>query len=226
MPAHDDSSIPTPARRGWIGLGWLLAVAVLGVAPAVWACTTDPECDDGVACSVPDLCVAGECVVGGGGDSDGDGLCDADDETDLPLAVSKITMRRDTTRPGLDNSSVKAKGFFITSPPDDVFDPLAGFTVRAQEALGTDVSRTYLPIDCVTTPTRIKCKSADKTLRAVFKPVPQTPQVFQYNLKMKNFGLEGPFLEPLTLTITQAGSVVDRSGTVSDCVLTKVGQLL
>jgi hypothetical protein len=202
---------------------WLLVVAALVAAPAAWACTSDPECDDGVACSIPDACVAGECVAGGGGDSDADGLCDADDDSDLPLSATKITMRRDTTRPGLDNSSVKANGFFITAPPSDVFDPLAGFTVRAREALGTDVSRTYLPIDCVQTPSRVKCKSVDKTLRAVFKPVPLTPQVFQFKLKMKNFGLEGPFLEPVTLSITQTGSVVDRSGTVSDCVLTKVG---
>jgi parallel beta-helix repeat protein len=37
------------------------------------------SCNSGDTCSVPDTCQAGACVAGGGGDTDGDGICDLDD---------------------------------------------------------------------------------------------------------------------------------------------------
>src|SRR5439155_946386 len=50
------------------------------------ACTQSDTCAGGrcdtgsrIACSVPDSCQGGTCVEGGGGDRDGDHICDADD---------------------------------------------------------------------------------------------------------------------------------------------------
>src|SRR5262249_49088792 len=48
------------------------------------SCTAVPKpngtaCSSGDTCSIPDTCQSGTCVAGGGGDTDGDGLCNADD---------------------------------------------------------------------------------------------------------------------------------------------------
>ncbi|MFN2426002.1 MAG: hypothetical protein ABR587_06105 [Candidatus Binatia bacterium] len=45
-------------------------------------------CDDGDLCSITDSCQAGACAAGGGGDSDFDGTCDADDL--CPVNAPKI----------------------------------------------------------------------------------------------------------------------------------------
>src|SRR5690242_527830 len=50
-----------------------LAAALTGRA---LACSTDADCDNGDVCSVPDTCVAGICLLGGGGDVNGDLVCD------------------------------------------------------------------------------------------------------------------------------------------------------
>jgi hypothetical protein len=47
-------------------------------------CAADPLsdgtiCNDGDTCSIPDQCQGGVCIAAGGGDTDDDGICDADD---------------------------------------------------------------------------------------------------------------------------------------------------
>src|SRR5207249_485453 len=45
------------------------------------AVTDGTPCNaSGATCSTPDACQGGFCRAGGGGDTDGDGLCDADDD--------------------------------------------------------------------------------------------------------------------------------------------------
>jgi hypothetical protein len=47
--------------------------------PLCVSCTQNSDCNNGDSCSVPDTCVMGVCVLGGGGDTDLDGHCDASD---------------------------------------------------------------------------------------------------------------------------------------------------
>jgi hypothetical protein len=36
-------------------------------------------------------------------------------------------------------------------------------------------------------------------------------------------GLDGPFTEPVAVTLTEAGTAIDRAGLVSDCILLITG---
>jgi hypothetical protein len=71
----------------------VLWVAAPGLTRLASGCTIDADCDNSDTCSVPDLCVSGSCVLGGGGDSDGDLICDAEFNPDADLAVSKVVAK-------------------------------------------------------------------------------------------------------------------------------------
>ncbi len=47
--------------------------------PLCVSCTQNSDCNNGDSCSVTDTCVMGVCTLGGGGDTDLDGTCNADD---------------------------------------------------------------------------------------------------------------------------------------------------
>src|SRR5262249_43016176 len=47
--------------------------------PLCVSCTQNSDCSNGDSCSIPDTCVMGVCVLGGGGDTDLDGVCNAND---------------------------------------------------------------------------------------------------------------------------------------------------
>ena len=62
----------------------LTAQCNIGVCEEPGHCIAEPLpdgsiCDDGDTCSIPDRCQAGVCIAGGGGDTDEDTICDADD---------------------------------------------------------------------------------------------------------------------------------------------------
>jgi hypothetical protein len=194
-----------------------LALALHGMPPAL-ACPGDSDGDG--TCDADDNCP--DVANPDQADLDADDVGDACDAADAELDVTKIRLRRNASTNG-DKSSIKAQGFFFTAPPTDVFDPLAGFAVRVQDGIGLDVSRAFTGASCVAVGTRTKCKSADKSLQAIFRPLPSAPQVVQYGLVLKRLGLAGPFNGPLSVTITQTGTVIDRAGSVTDCVLKITG---
>lgn len=234
-------------RTGQLMLGCGLLLTALG-ARGVLACTTDAECDDGIVCNGVERCDldALSCEPGSPlPDGDGDGLCDAVDNCpgvsnpaqadldgdavgdacdpgDAQLSLTKIVLRRNSAGNG-DKSAVKAEGFFLTNPPGDVFNGLAGFTVRVTDVLGLDVSRSFAPADCISAGGKVKCKTADRALKGTIKPLRDTPQVLQFSFVLKRLGLAGPFFGPVTMTITESSTVIDRSGDIIDCILKLTG---
>lgn len=212
---------PTFIPRPRVVLAALLATALVAL-PAM-ACIDDPECDDGDACTGVETCQAGTCQPGTPlPDLDEDGDCDLTDEADAVLTITKIRLRRNSATRG-DKSSIRAIGFFVTDPPTDTFDPGAGFSVHVEDGIGLDVTRSFSAAECSTSGSKTKCKSADRSLQAFWKPLSGTPQVFQFNLVLRRMGLPGPFNGPVQLTVTQAGTDVDRHGVVTDCVLKITG---
>lgn len=223
------------------------SVALASAVAMAVACTTDAECADGDACNGIETCNTSTMMCEPGlplPDGDGDGACDAADncpadanpdqqdtdgdgagdtcdDTDASLSITKITLRRNTGGQG-DKSSVKAKGFFVTTPPGDVFTSAGGFRVRVRDGIGLDVSRTFASGDCVVVGGKTKCKTADRALRASFKPLSDTPTVIQFSLVLKRLGLTGPFTGPVSLDLAQANGT-DRNGQITDCLLKLLG---
>jgi hypothetical protein len=239
--------IPTPLAQVLIAV---VTCAALVTARAAWACTTDAECDDGDSCSVADTCVSGACVSGGGGDTDGDGVCELDDtcpgvanptqidldgdglgnacdDTDAPLnvIVFKVQGRRNPTNP---NGRMFAKGDFIVLPPYDQLSLTGGLLLRVKDQLGLDASFTWAPGDCQTTGAgAIKCKDATRKRKAIIKPLEADPRIYRYAFRLKRLDVSGPFLEPVVVTITTGPATLvlgtDRVGDITDCATTNRG---
>lgn len=208
-----------PRRRA--ALATLLAAVLLAAGPAA-ACVTDAECDDGDACTGTETCDAGVCQPGTPlPDLDEDGDCDLTDPADAVLSITKIRLRRNSASQG-DKSSIKATGFFVTEPPSDTFDPRNGFSVRVVDGVGLDISRSFAAADCQAAGLKTKCKTPDRALQAVWKPL-ATPEVIRFSLVLRKLGLPGPFNGPVELTVTEAGTSIDRHGIVADCVLKITG---
>jgi hypothetical protein len=224
----------------------LLGSAVIGGAMAVAiACTTDAECTDGNACNGQETCNTSTMMCDPGTplpDGDGDGVCDAADNCpgvsnplqqdadgddlgdacDRQLSITKLTLRRNSAGQG-DKSSIKGKGFFVTTPPSDVFTVTGGFQLRVTDSIALDVVRSFASTDCIVSGAKAKCKTADRALKASFKPLSSTPGVIQFSFVLKRLGLSGSFLDPVSLTITQNGSGIQRTGTVTDCLTKLLG---
>lgn len=134
------------------------------------------------------------------------------------LSLTKLRLRRDSSGQG-DNSAARIQGFFVLTPPD-AFDPANGVTVRFQDAVGTDHTVVWTGAECVTNGTKTKCLAGgEKYVQLLLKPYSKVPQAIQFAVKARKLGLAGPFDGPVTVTMTETGSGVDRIGTITDCVL-------
>lgn len=214
--------------RRLIPLAAACAAVLLAAAPSR-ACVSDAECDDGVTCTLIDTCQAGVCVPGGGGDADGDGLCNAEDncpafanasqadldgddvgdacdanDRELNLVVVKV-MRNVSKTPSKQNGRIFLKGDFLTLD-EASFSASSGFLVRVQDGPGAsllDTTFSWAPSDCQTNSSGvIKCKTPDKRVQAVFNPIKGFPgAAYRFIMKMSRLGLPGPFAEPVTVTI-------------------------
>jgi len=237
-----------PTWMAWVG-AVLLAVAT-PVAQAS-ACVVDAECDDGVACSLPDTCQAGVCVPGGGGDADGDGVCTADDncpafanatqgdldgddvgdacdddDRELNVVIARTRRSINATHP---NGAIILKGDFLRLPPEGPLGVSGGFVVRVEDQIGLDVTFTFPEGECsINTKSRIKCKNADNTRQILLQPLSGTNQEdYRFSAKFSKLSLTGPFFMPVRVTITNGPAIleqgIDRVGSIVDCRQTTLG---
>jgi hypothetical protein len=89
-------------------LACILALGASGPALAQ-PCVQDADLRQRRRLLAADQCVSNSCVLGGGGDLDGDLVPDAELDTTITFELSKVVLRRRTT--GLvDNSSLKGRG--------------------------------------------------------------------------------------------------------------------
>ncbi len=185
------------------------------------------SCDDGVTCSIPDSCQSGAGQGGGGGDTNMNGVCDADDIG--PLSITQIKLKGQKF-PGANNGSISGKGSFPATPPTgDPFDASAGITVRVEDALNADQQYTFSPAECLTKGTvlpqlKIKCKSTDRNSKADFKGQKKLPGAFAWKIKLKRLGMSAPFMAPVTVTVVN-GAGVTRAGSSAACSASGSGDL-
>jgi hypothetical protein len=146
-------------------------------------------------------------------------LASAVPATAAELSVTKVRLRQNSSGQG-DNSVLRMQAFFVTTPPGDVFVPANGVTIRVQDAIATDKSVTWDVADCVAVGGKTKCLGGGaKYVYLQVKPLRGIPEAVAVTMKVRKLNLAGPFDGPVTVTVTETGSGVDRVGTISDCVL-------
>jgi hypothetical protein len=217
----------------WRPVAFILLITFVALSPAgAGACTVDADCDNGDVCSVADVCASGTCVLGGGGDTDANLVCD-DEYSGASINVTRSTLRKRTSSFS-DNSSVRGAGdFVLEGSAVGAFTADDGFSLRVKDVLsevsppgdGIDATVTWLPADCLTNPIKltISCKSADKQSFLKFKPSVVTATQWTLSFKMKRLGnLTGPFFGPVRLVLTHDTSV-HRLDQIDDCRFTKTG---
>ena len=141
----------------------------------------------------------------------------------VELSLTKVRIRQNSANHG-DNSVLRVIGFFVTTPPGDVFDAANGVTVRVQDAIALDRTITWTAADCVQASGKTKCLAGGaKYVSLQTKPLAGIPEAFSVVMKVRNLNLTGPFDGPVTMTLTETGSGVDRTGIITDCVLRVTG---
>lgn len=213
-------------------LGVLLASLVALGTPrvATASCTVDADCDNGDTCSVPDVCQMNTCILGGGGDTNGDFVCDAELD-EITIRVTKLVLRRKTF-PDVDNSSVKGRCDMWTSgSPGGAFTGDNGVAIRIKDELsvtpppgdGVDSTVSFLPSECETTSGgQVRCKGG--TGQATLKVSPRSLASNQYKVSFKLkgvFNLAGPFFGPVRVVISRGNR--HSSDMIQDCKLTDSG---
>lgn len=140
--------------------------------------------------------------TGGGGDTDNDRICDADDNcptvanpdqkdldgdkigdvcdpVDAAMNLTRVDLKRDSGKT-VANGLVRIDGDFITRPPADTLDPNAqGIRVELQDSFRTSLSQVWAAGsgECKP-PTRLgifTCLSADRQARLQLKPLLKPP---------------------------------------------------
>jgi hypothetical protein len=218
--------------------------------PLTGECANQPAPDgtachsgSGVACSVPDTCQGGACVAGGS-DQDGDGVCDADDNcptvanadqhdsdgdgignacdpNDGPLTLVQVSVKANTGRSDA-NGGALVRGRMVATGAD-AFTTSSGVSVRLTDGMTLDTTVGFDARECrLVGGGRIRCRlSSDPSTQVKLRPVRATPGLYKLNVRLSHLALQGPFAGPVTVTITDAGTM-DRVGTMPVCHASKV----
>jgi len=222
--------------------------------PATGLCSSVPLADgtpcgsgSGLACAVPDTCQAGVCVVGGGGDSDADGVCDASDDCvadpdpaqadldgdglgdvcdpdDGPLTVTRAAVRRYPHARSA-NGGVEVRGSF--TPPASgpgAFGAAQGVAVRVTDGLTLDESQAWEAAECRTNRTgrRVLCRATGNPSTQAKLRVRPGGGDMRFTVRLGHLALAAPFGAPVTVALTSDGTI-DRVGTLAACRVLPAG---
>jgi hypothetical protein len=202
-------------------------------APDGTACGTSIN-----GCSATPSCLAGVCAPGGA-DTDGDGICDADDNcpaianvgerdldgdgigdpcdpNDAALAVRQsLLLSQGRSRSHF--TGVNARGTFTVSAPD-VFGTTEGIAVRVNDGASFATSFTWSASECTAQKRgRLLCRSAaDPSTQLKLRPLASAPGVYKYKLRIAHLSVSADIVQPVGVTVTSDGAI-DRVGAAAVC---------
>ena len=197
-------------------------------------------CDDGqfLICSLPDTCQAGVCSPAGGGDLDGDQVCNHDDNcptiananqsdldgdgignicdpVDAKVELGEATLRR-SSDPAQPNGRIALKGTFTMGSDEGPLSDAGGMSVRVTDGLGLDYTATWTAGSCVDSGTMIRCRSGSGWLRGTFWQLPLGDGQYGFSIILHRLDVHGMLQGPVTLDIMH-GDNIDRVGTLDAC---------
>jgi len=200
----------------------------------------DTPCDDGqpVICSLPYTCQEGLCTAGGGdmdgdqvcndddncpsvantnqADLDGDGVGNACDPVDATIALGEARIQHSSEPAQPNDGRIILKGTFQMGPSEGPFSDAAGISVRVQDGLGLDYTVSWSPGRCADSGTRIRCRSGRGWLRGTFWQLPSGPGQYGFYISLSQVDLHGMLQGPVTVDIRH-GDSIDRVGTLDAC---------
>lgn len=206
----------------------LVGLGVPVLAPGVaLGCVNDAECNDGDTCSQPDLCMAGTCLYGGGGDGDANLICDDEFAPGVDLRVTRLRIKV----PAIPNrGGVRGMGDFIDlGSPGGAFTGNEGIAIRVKDALsdvpppsdGIDLTMTFAPGDCTTDTKGVSClRDGGPSARSIarFRRNRLAPEQVRVSFLLRGLDLTRPFFGPIRVIISH-NTDVHRLGQVTDCKL-------
>jgi cysteine-rich repeat protein len=197
-------------------------------------------CDDGqfLICSLPDTCQAGACAPAGGGDLDGDIICDHDDNcpaianpnqsdldgdgignicdpVDASIDVAETMIRR-SSNPVQPNGLIKLRGSAEFGSNEDPFDPNAGLSIRIKDGLGFDYTVSWAEGECATSGSIIRCRSGAGPLRGTFWLLPSPLPRYAFYISLKRLDVPSLLGGPVMVDLMH-GDSIDRVGTLDAC---------
>jgi len=160
------------------------------------ACT-----DDGDVCTVDSCDGAGACMHEAA-------------ECSLPTNPTNVKVRQQ--KDGNSQGVIRFRSGFLAEAPGDLFNSLNPITITVSDAALFSYAHTWMTAECTAKPSgSIRCLSADKAFRVVFKPVKGEPNEFRFRGMMKNLAIDGPFAGPLTVA-TEHGATPTSHAEVAD----------
>jgi hypothetical protein len=184
------------------------------------ACVPDPlpngtPCGNALICSLQDACSAGACLPTSP-DSDGDGVCDADER--VGLSLRKVQIRDLLSRP--DSDSWKVLGELdTTSSQGDFIDAVttAGIEVIVfhDDVPLTEVTTfTFSAAQCSERRGNVRCKDAASRSKLTLAKR-SAPDFFRVKIQVKKQDLGAPTVAdtPLSVSLrtTEGATIIDRS---------------
>ena len=200
----------------------------------------DTPCDDGqpVICSLPYTCQEDLCTAGGGdmdgdqvcndddncpsvantnqADLDGDGVGNACDPVDATIALGEARIQHSSEPAQPNDGRIILKGTFQMGPSEGPFSDAAGISVRVQDGLGLDYTVSWSPGRCADSGTRIRCRSGSGWLRGTFWQRPSGPGQYGFHIALSRVDLHDMLQGPVTVDIMH-GDSIDRVGTLDAC---------
>ena len=193
-----------------------------GVCSEPGICGPDPlpdgtACSTGVTCSVQDTCSSGTCVANSP-DSDGDGVCDANERAGFSLR--KVLIKDRPNGPNRDSWTALGELDTTTSPGNFI---TAVTTLGLKVILFHDGMLPLTEINELTFPActehggRIKCSDPATRSKIIFRKRSAT-QFYYVKIKVKKQNLDLPVLAdaPISVSLrtTEAATLIDRGDNI------------
>jgi hypothetical protein len=128
-----------------------------------------------------------------------------------PGHLNVLGIKIKQSKPGTTASGVATgHGDLTTLPGGATFDASLGVAIEIKDSYlpppgPLDLVIAWDGTECATNRNgKTRCKSADGLQALTLVSFPKTPNVYKFRLRVKGLTLEGPFLQPVTVTFTNA----------------------